>query len=83
MEILRQIFTIYDGYTMLFYITMIFFACFSFIPQDKKYIYMKSSKTNFRGIVVLERNLVGKLEPKCDHDFRIPGQLKQKSLTQF
>ena len=42
---------------------------------------MKSSKTNFRGIVVLERDLVGRLEPKCDHDFTIPGRLKQKSGT--
>ena len=62
---------------------MIFYACCSFIPQDKKYIYMKSSKKKFRGIIVLERNLVGKLEPKCDHDFSIPGRLKQKSATQF
>ena len=43
---------------------MIFFSCCLFIPQDKKYIYMKSSKRNFRGIDVLERDLVGKLEPK-------------------
>ena len=62
---------------------MIFLACCSFILQDKKYIYMKSSKKKFRGIVVLERDLVGKLEPKCDHDFSIPGQLKEKSVTQF
>ena len=39
---------------------------------------MKSSKKNFRGIVVLERNLAGKFEPKYDHDFSIPGRLKQK-----
>ena len=61
---------------------MIFFAS-SFIPQDKKYIYVKSSKKKFRGIVVIERDLVGNLEPKCDHDFSIPGRLKQKSATQF
>ena len=36
-----------------------------------KYIYMKSLKKFFRDIVVLERNLVGKLMPKCDHDFGI------------
>ena len=47
---------------------MIFFACCSFIPQNKKYIYMKSSKKKFRGIVVLERDLVGKLESKCVHE---------------
>ena len=64
-------------------ITLIFFACCSFIPQDKKYIYMKSSKKNFCGIVALERDIVGKLEPKCDHDFSIQGRLKQKSATQF
>ena len=62
---------------------MIFFACCSFIPQDEKYIYMKSSKKNVRGIDVLERDLVGKLGPKCDHDLSIPGRLKQKSATQF
>ena len=44
---------------------------------------MKSLKKIFRGIVVLESDLVGKLEPKCDHDFSIPGRLKQKSATQF
>ena len=59
---------------------MIFCACCSFIPQDKKYIYKKSSKKNVRDIVVLERDLVGKLEPKCDHDLSIPGRLKQKSI---
>ena len=36
---------------------------------------MKSTKKNFRGIVVLECDLVGKLGPKCDHDFSIPGRL--------
>ena len=60
---------------------MIFSSCCSFIPQDKKCIYMKSSKKNCRDIVVLKRDLVGKLEPKCDHDFSIPGRLKQKSAT--
>ena len=44
---------------------------------------MKSSTEIFRDIVVLERDLVGKLEPKCDHDFSIPDRLKQKSTTQF
>ena len=44
---------------------------------------MKSSKKKFRGIVVLERDLVGKLKPKCDHDFSTPDWLKQKSETQF
>ena len=44
---------------------------------------MKSSKKNFRGIVILERDLIEKLEAKCDHDFSIPGRLKQKSATQF
>ena len=44
---------------------------------------MKSSEKKFRGIVVLESDFVGKLEPKCDHDFSIPGRLKQKSATQF
>ena len=58
-----------------------FFAWCSFIPQDKKYIYIKSSKKIFRGIGVLERDLDGNLEPKCGHDFSIPGQLKQKSAT--
>ena len=62
---------------------MIFFACCSFISQDKNYIYMISSKKTFRGIVVLERDLVGKLEPNFDHDFSIPGRLKQKSATEF
>ena len=62
---------------------MIFLACCSFIPQEQKYIYMKSSEKIFRSIVVLERDPVGKLEPKCDHDFSIPGRLKQKSATQF
>ena len=38
---------------------------------------MKNWKQNFRGIVLLERDLVGKLEPKCDHDFSIPCRLKQ------
>ena len=61
---------------------MIFFACYFFIPQDEKYSYIKSSKKNFRGIVVLERDIVGKLEPKCDHDLGIPGRLKQKSVNQ-
>ena len=37
---------------------MTFFACCPFIPQDKKYIDMKSSKKNFCGIVALERDLV-------------------------
>ena len=55
---------------------MTFFACCSFITQDKKYIYMKSSKKIVHGILVLERNLVEKLEPKCDHDFSIPGRMK-------
>ena len=62
---------------------MIFSACCSFIPYDKKYIFMKSSKKIFRGIVVLERDLVGMLKPKYDHDFSIPRRLKQKSATQF
>ena len=62
---------------------MILVACCLFIPQDIKYIYMKSSKKKFRGLVILERDLVGKLGPKCDHDFSIPGRLKQKSTTQF
>ena len=44
---------------------------------------MKSLKKNFHGIVVLERELVEKLEPKCDHDFSIPDRLNQKSATQF
>ena len=44
---------------------------------------MISSKKNFCGIVVLEPDLVGKLEPKCDHNFSIPSRLKQKSATQF
>ena len=44
---------------------------------------MKSSKKIFRGIVVLERDLVGMLKPKYDHDFSIPRRLKQKSATQF
>ena len=57
------------------------FACCSYIPHDKKYIYMKSLKKNVRGIVVLERDLVGKLKPKCDHDFSIPGRLKQENET--
>ena len=35
---------------------------------------MKSLKKNFRGIFVLERDLVGKSEPKCDHNFSIPGR---------
>ena len=39
---------------------------------------MESSKKKFRGIVVLERDLVGKLEPKCDHDFSISGRFKEK-----
>ena len=55
---------------------MISFAFCSFIPQDKKYIYIKSSKKILRGIVVLEHDVVGKLEPKCDHDLSIPGRLK-------
>ena len=62
---------------------MILFAYCSFIPQDEKYIYMKSSKKHFRGIVILECDLVRKLEPKCDHDFSISGRRKQKSATQF
>ena len=62
---------------------MIFFAYCSFILRDKKYIHTKSSKQNVRGIVVLERDLVGKLEPKCDHELSIPGRLKQKSATQI
>ena len=53
------------------------FACCLFIPQDQKYIYMKSSKKQFCGIVVLERDLVEKLEPKCDHDFS-PGSTETK-----
>ena len=60
---------------------MNFFACCSFIPLDKTYIYMKSSKKKFRGIVVLKRDLVGKSEPKCDQDFGIPNRVKQKSAT--
>ena len=44
---------------------------------------MKSWKKFFSGIVVVECELVDKLEPKCDHDFSIPGRLKQKSATQF
>ena len=61
---------------------MIFFTCCSFIPQGTKYIYLKSLKKTFRGIVVLERDLVGNFEPKCDHDFSTPGRLEQKSATQ-
>ena len=60
------------------------FFCMLFVYSSRyKYIYMKSSKKNLRGIVVLERDLVGKLEPKSDHDFSIPGRLKQKSAKQF
>ena len=44
---------------------------------------MKSLKKKIRGIVVLERDILGKLEPKCDHDFSIPSELKQKSAAQF
>ena len=69
---------------------MIFSACCSFIPQGKKYIYMKSSKKNFE-VVVLERDLVGKLEPKFDHDFphstipslNVPVECSEGSIGTF
>ena len=60
-----------------------FFPYCSFIPQDKKIYLHEKLEKKFRGIVVLERDLVGKLEPKCNHDFSIPCRLKQKSVTQF
>ena len=34
-------------------------------------------------MVVLERDFVVKLEPKCDHDFKIPDRLKLKRVTLF
>ena len=38
---------------------------------------MKSLKKKFRGIVVLERDLVGKLEPKCDHEMNDHFEMKR------
>ena len=42
---------------------------------------MKNSKKDFRSVVVVVRDPVGKLESKCDYDFSIPGRLKKKRNT--
>ena len=61
---------------------MIFLHVVRLFLKIKKYSH-KMLEKKFRGIVLLERDVVGKVKPKCDHDFSIPGRLKQKSATQF